>query len=314
MTKKEQFGEYSAYDTKAGIRFMKDGKLTSAKNVPTDVVEILTNRLTGTRSRVETSSRVELSDEQKAQLRAESLKVKPELQMTPEEIADRTPIGNENFDEPTEDVMQQVESMLDSNGNEPLPRPDDNIRPDSADFLEQVSIHTAQLEDIAQALYDRFGIYTVYLRALPRGDEVNPLTAQPFTKYHLGIAYQAAIYAESQGILDLNHEFQRVQLDQGRAASENFRTDPVNHTLADARRANDFNFRTSVRGTQDAPTTRIEHIKGEDGIVRAVQVEISHDEINKNLNGTRQRYDNDEDDIIVEPPIMGTTPIIRPNW
>lgn len=298
MTKREQFGDYSAYDTRAGVRFMKGGKLISAKKVPSDVIEILTNRLTGSRSRVEPTAPIEPV--------AQPTVPTEEAFPIPEVV--ETPIGNEDFDEPTEAIINQVESMLDKESNEES-KPE--LSPESS-FLEQVSIHSAPLEDIAQALYDRFGIYTVYLRALPRPDEVNPLTAQPFTKYHLGIAYQAAIYAQSQGILELQPEYQRQQLDAGRSASS--QPDPVNHTLAQARQANDFNFRTSVRGTQEAPTTRIEHIKGEDGSYRAVQVAIPQDELNHNLNGTSQRYDQDEDDIIVEPPIMGGKPIIRPNW
>lgn len=298
MTKKEQFGEYSAYNTRAGIRFMKDGRLISKAKVPPEAAEVLTNRITGERSRVEEPRFPRPSEEEIQRMREESLKVNPELQMTPEEIKQRTPMTEDDFDEKH---AEQVQEILDSD------------KPD-ASFIESISIHTASLEDMAQALYDRFGIYTVYLRELPRQDEVNPLTAQPFNKYHLGIAYQAAIYAQNQGLLDIEPELNRAQMDAGREASANLKIDPVNHTLAQARQANDFNFRTSVTGTKDAPTTRIEHIKGEDGTIRAVQVEVSQDELNPNLNNTSQRYDPDEDDIIVEPPIMGGKPVIRPNW
>jgi hypothetical protein len=170
------------------------------------------------------------------------------------------------------------------------------------------------LKDIAQALYDRFGIYTVYLRKLPQNDEVNPLTGTAFTKYHLGIAYQAAIYAENQGLLDKEPEALRKQIDSGRAASQNFETDPVPHTMAENRQANSFAFRTSVRGTQHVATTRIEHVVGEDGELHAVQVPVTQEDGEANLNGAGQRYDREQDELIVEPPIMGGKPIIRPNW
>lgn len=316
MTRKEQFGEYTAYASKRGIRFMKGGRLISEKKVPVEAVEILKNRLTGTRGRVEAPTYPKPSEEELARMREESLQVKPELQMSEQEVKDRTPISSEDFDEPTEDVQAQVEDMLkDSSGNEPLPRPNEPVRPSvDTDFMESISIHTASLEDMARALYDRFGIYTVYLRELPRSDEINPLTARQFNNYHLGIAYQAAIYASNQGLLDVEPESLRAQMEEGRAASENLPLDSVNHTMAEARRANDFNFRTSVRANQTKAATRIEHVKGEDGVVRAVQVPIEGDELNPNLNGATQRYDAEEEDIIVEPPIYGGKQVIRPDW
>jgi hypothetical protein len=84
--------------------------------------------------------------------------------------------------------------------------------------------------------------------------------------------------------------------------------------MAENRQANSFAFRTSVRGTQHVATTRIEHVVGEDGELHAVQVPVTQEDGEANLNGAGQRYDREQDELIVEPPIMGGKPIIRPNW
>lgn len=322
---KAVYGEWSAYDTPGGIRFMKAGKLASEQALPPEVVAYLKSKLGDDSGKVEAkteSPKAEPqrfprpSEEELARMRAESLQVKPELQMTPDEIIARTPI--ETVDSIEEPVS---EADFDVFVPEVEPEPEQIVEPEpqlpvvDPDFLESVSIYTADIGDIAQALYDRFGVYTVYLKKLPEGDEVNPLTGVPFTKYHLGIAYQAAIYAQNQGILDREPAYQRRLLDQGREASANFQTDPVPYTMKDNRQANSFAFRTSVKGNQMTATTRVEHIMGDDGQLHAVQVPVQPNEFGEeNLNGAGQRYSADDEEMIVEPPIAGGKPIIRPNW
>ncbi len=321
---KLQFGEYGAWTTKKGlIRFTKNNKMVSETSLPPEVVEYLKKKLQPKFPRP--------SEEEIARMRAESLEVKPELQATPEKLAeDAAALTDNDFNdspaevtltsetadtEPSAEQMHEVSKALDSsaehnasldaNGNEPLPRA---VEPD---FLESVSIHTAKLDDITRALYERFGIYTVYLRQLPNPDEINPLTAEPFTKYHQGIAYQAAIGAQNRGVLDRPAEEGRRLLDEGRSASQNFRVDPVPQTMREARQADSFDFRTSVRGNETQATTEIVHITDDNGIVHAVQREIPKGQTGE-FNGASSRYDAEEDERIVEPQ-MGKQ-VIRPDW
>lgn len=283
----EKMGDFAAYMTQGGIRFQKktDGKtrMVAREAVPPSVAAILEQRIKGERGRVEAPKEPKFpmpTEEEKRRLLEESLKVPEHLQMTPEEIeaghSDR--MTEADFNEPTEITT------------EPIPiDPEVVTKAMDADFLESVSIHSASLSDIAQALLERFGIYTVYLNALPIGDEYNPLTGEPFSKYHLGIAYQAAIRAQNQGVL--NREPQRSVIDQARAASANFQEQfvPIPATMGEARRANSFDYRTSVRGMNE-------------------QTEGS-------VNGAASRMPrgDDEDEPILEPPLMGK-PIIRPDW
>lgn len=326
---KEVFGEYSAYTTPGGIRFMKAGRLTSENALPPEVVNYLKGKLTGERGTVLATDEPRFprpSEEELARMRAESVQVPPELQMTPEEVVARTPVEQpveseplspEDFDdtpvhtplEPTPEQEAQVRELIKEAHTPVIEEP--QIAEVEPDFLESVSIYTADLKDIAQALYDRFGIYTVYLGKLPQNDEINPLTATQFTKYHLGIAYQAAIYAQNQGLLQKEPETNRQLIDAGRATTA--QTDDVPYTMAENRQADTFAFRTSVRGTQSEAATRIEHVRGEDGQLHAVQVPVETNG-EANLNGAGQRYAQNEDEMIVEPPIIGARPVIRPNW
>jgi hypothetical protein len=354
---KAVFGEYAAFTTRGGIRFQKNNLMTSEKAIPPEVVAFLKSKIATEVEPVKTEApKFPMpTEEEKARLREESLRVPDELKLSPQEEAQRAlvgvpdnsaPLTPDDFDEEvtmtpvlteTENAPLADELVLGKGEPVELPALDaalinamkpgeftgmqltriksiieatqPNVDPS---FMESVSIHTASLQDIARALYDRFGIYTVYLGKLPVSDEVNPLTGEPFTKYHQGIAYQAALAAESKGLRD--PETYRQNIDQGRLASETFQDTfvPAPVTMGDARRADSFAYRTSVGGTKTIPTTEIVHIKDElTGEIKAVQREIP---VQENGSVARSRFDSDEDEQIIEPPIFGTKPIIKPNW
>lgn len=298
------FGEYAAFTTKNNqIRYSKDGRLVKQDAVPTEVVAFLNKKL---------SAEIKFpmpSEAEKARLRAESLQVKPELQRDPAELeAERLAYE-----------AQAEEAVPDEIFEEPVPLTDDEIAivaeatvpAVDADFLEQVSIHTATIQDIAEALYNRFGLYTIYLGRQPEHDEINPLTGETFTKYHLGIAYQAAIYAKNKGILSRPAELNKQSLEAGREAHKGFQVDQAPQTMADARRANSFDYRTSVGATRVEPTTEIVHERGPDGVVRAVQREIPKGQTGE-FNGARGRYNAEEDQYLVEPQFGRQ--VVRPDW
>lgn len=340
---KAVFGEFGAFTSKNSIRYTKNNRMTSEGNIPPEVKIYLQKKLA---EETPATQPTELppqrfappTEEQKRILRAESLQVKPELQASPEKLAeDAAALTADDFDEPapanveqaqtepSAEQMQEVSRVLapDSTGQAPLPRADEPGRPteseinhpshpaNEASFLESVSIHTAKLEDITRALYERFGIYTVYLRQLPNPDEVNPLTGEQFTKYHQGIAYQAAIGAQSRGVLDRKAEEGRRLMEEGRAASSNFHVDKRPETMGDARRADSFDYRTSARGNEAAPATEIVHITHEDGTIHAVSRPIPAGETGE-FNGAKSRYDEEEDERIVEPQIGRQ--VVRPDW
>lgn len=317
---KEAHGDYAAYTTPGGVRFQYQGKLVSVNAVPVEVAQLLTTKLTGNRGQVEQKF-PKPTPEELEKIRAEQLAPKPGLEADPAKLA--TDAANaadrltaDDFDEPEPPVdPSPPEEGADFIAPEaPTLQEQVAARPATIDpsFLEAVSIHSASLQDIAEALYNRFGIYTVYLRKLPEQDEINPLTGVSFSKYHLGIAYQAAIYAQNHGILNTPPEVHRQKIDQNRFAAKNTPLDEAPQTMGEARRANSFDYRTSVRGNQDTATTEIVHITDpETGVVKAVQRVIPAGSVGEN-NGAAQRYDADEEERIVEPRFGKQ--VIRPNW
>lgn len=271
---KANFGEFAAFTTRNQIRYMKDNKMISKDKLPVEVVEYLNKQLAPhiVPDEEPVKKFAPPTAEEKERLKKESLEVPEHLRREEETAPEVDSGGFQGTPEPTQPV-RPAELVEDEGVN--------------ADFLESVSIHTASISDIAQALYERFGLYTVYLGQFPQSDEINPLTGENFTKYHLGIAYQAAIRAQNQGILDRPAEEGRKALDQGRAASENIQGQfvPQAHTFGEARQQNSFDYRTSVRGMN-------EQVDG--------------------LNGADQRFDGDEDEMVVEPRFGKQ--VIRPDW
>lgn len=355
---KEVFGEYAAFVTQGGVRFQKNNKLISENAVPQEVVAYLRNKLNVHQTASEPTKIEPKSDEivtqrfpmpteeEKARMREESLRVKPELQLSPEEEAVRAltgvpdneaPLTPTDFDEEPipmselvgaedlvgEPIKETISEITTHAENSPkfhrgFAEASEAASPQvDPDFLESVSIFTASLEDMVQALYDRFGIYTVYLKKPPQSDEVNPITGEAFTNYHLGIAYQAALAAQSRGILDHDPSQSRRDMDAGRAASANVADSmqPVAYTMGEARRQNNFDYRTSVRGSETVANTEIVHEVDANGQVHAVQRPIQRQQVQEGSGApSRMPRGDDEDEPILEPPIMGTRPIIRPNW
>lgn len=274
------FGEYAAFRTQGGIRFQKDNKLIAEKNVPSNVVEYLKKNLGEDTKQYEQDAI--------AKAKEESLK---NLDKTPNEVQEeKEPLSPEDFDEePSEEAKTSMES----------------------DFMERVSIHTASIEDIAQALYERFGIYTVYLKKLPMADEVNPLTGEQFTKYHQGIAYQAAIRVQNVGLRD--PESGKKAMVAGREAHQNVEQQfqPIPGNMAAHAQQNSFAYRTAPEGTKTVAETEIVHVKQPDGSIRAERKEIPVEERRSNA-GSKRVSDEFTDEPIVEPRFGQK--VVRPDW
>lgn len=253
---KVTFGEYAAFTTKNSIRFQKNNRLISEKNVPPEVVAHLKKRLGAD---------------------------KPDP-----EVPEKEPIVTE----PPKEVVEELEALNKKDFEEM-----EKHMPDS-NFLESVSIHTANIRDIAEALYNRFGLYTVYLDRQPEADEINPITGEVFTKYHLGIAYQAAIYARNRGITD--PEKNRKAMDEAREAHQQVQMDAPPRTLGEARERNHFAYRTSVQGTRPQRMDSLTH-EMVDGQMRITK-----------KNNAESVYDPGEDQPLVQPQFGKK--VIRPDW
>lgn len=288
---KVTFGEYAGFTTKNQIRYMKNGRLTSEKLIPSEVVAFIKKKL-----------EPQIARQVEAQKAPEQT---PDIEpITEDQLAEK--LDEQDFDDGPEETPEETPHAPEEEERQP-----NNVDPN---FLETVSVHTAELETVVQALYERFGIYTVYLGEMPRSDEINPLTGEPFTKYHLGVAYQAAIRANNSGILNRSPEEGRQAIDAGREAHENHRENfvPLPKTLGEAKAQDSFSYRTSVRGGSGYGQ---QSSKGE---IISVQDEKGdwHSARDQSPNGMRTvqpdgRFDFDEP--LAEPPTRGKK-IIRPDW
>lgn len=311
---KEIFGEYAAFDSGRGIRYQKNNKLVSVNEVPEEVVSYLNNKLDVAPEPPKDKPRFPRpSEEELARMREESLKPAPGLELTPEEEARRavTP-PNEvlEHDEGDEDTPDYTDIEL-----------SESAAGDMSKYMERVSIYTAGIKDIAQALYDRFGIYTIYLNEVPQTDEINPLTGEAFTRYHQGIAYQALVKARGSGFFNRNPELAAQAVTEGRVAHENYQTaagDPrhTDHSQpTDTNAAPDsFAYRTSPAANNEQQTHYIAHepdpVTGE---MRAVQRAIPNAaQHSGKVNNSRQRFDANQDEMIVEPQFGQQ--VVRPDW
>lgn len=312
---KEVFGEYAAFDSGKGIRFQKNKKLVSESAIPPEVVAYLKNKLVQP-----DSPTAEVADkptpkakfprpteEELKKMREESLKVKPELQLTPEEAAARASAPEEPQEEP----------LHEGDFDEP---PQESIDT-TVDYMEKFSIHTADIKDIAQVLYDRFGVYTIWLNNVPQTDEINPITGERFTRYHQGIAYQSLVRSRNNGFFNKPAELGRDAMVEGRVARDNYQATAGDPRLAgvieqsDATKApqNSFEYRTSPAANNSEQSTYIAHEKDEFGNVRAVRREIPNAaQYSGKKNNSRQRFDAGQDEMIVEPQFGQK--VIRPDW
>ena len=178
------------------------------------------------------------------------------------------------------------------------------------------TIYDAPIKDIAEALYERFGIYTAYLNRLPQDDEINPFTARPMTRYEKGVAYQSFIRVMNSGILNSDLEAPKKALDASREASVNLQDQFVQapQTFAEQRAADSFEYRTSVEGDKElnSPKTHLAHYTDKDGVVHTVRVDVDPGTSEGN-GATSVAMDKTFGDEPVVQPQFGKQ-VIRPNW
>ena len=288
---KLQYGNYSAWLTGDILRVACDNKLVRMETVPPDALRYFREAF-------------DMDKRDAAREKAKALKTAQEASKPPKGKVGRPKKQNaaESLSAPSERKIESSEpapaQSVQSNPAPseepevlpaPAPLPDEDIPaptapPQDANIYSQedidaVSIYTVPIAMLAEALHERFGVYTVFRGEMPTESEVSPLTGQPMTAYQRGEAYQAARRAIAQGVLDMDFEQVKMDLDGSQKASEELREtfDRPTQILSveDHRRLNTFDSRTSMA----AMKTRT--------------------------------YDN-IDEPVAEPNMMGE--IIRPNW
>lgn len=273
---KLQYGNYSAWLTGDILRVACDNKLVRMETVPPDALRYFREAFDMDKRDAAREKAKALKTAQETSKHSKGKVGRPKKQSAAESLSE----GNASEIAPSEEpeVLPAPAPLPDEEVPAPTAPPQDaNIY--SQEDIDAVSIYTVPIAMLAEALHERFGVYTVFRGEMPTESEVSPLTGQPMTVYQRGEAYQAARRAIAQGVLDMDFEQVKMDLDGSQKASEELREtfDRPTQILSveDHRRLNTFDSRTSMA----AMKTRT--------------------------------YD-DIDEPVAEPNMMGE--IIRPNW
>lgn len=280
---KLQYGNYSAWLTGDILRVACDNKLVRMETVPPDALRYFREAFDMDKRDAAREKAKALKTAQEASKPSKGKVGRPKKQNAAESLSEGNASKIESTPTQSEPAPAQSVQSSPAPSEEPevLPAPaplqDANIY--SQEDIDAVSIYTVPIAMLAEALHERFGVYTVFRGEMPTESEVSPLTGQPMTAYQRGEAYQAARRAIAQGVLDMDFEQVKMDLDGSQKASEELREtfDRPTQILSveDHRRLNTFDSRTSMA----AMKTRT--------------------------------YDN-IDEPVAEPNMMGE--IIRPNW
>lgn len=254
---KLQYGNYSAWLTGDILRVACDNKLVRMETVPPDALRYFREAF-------------DMDKRDAAREKAKALKTAQEASKPSKGKVGRPKKQNaaESLSVPSEDKIESAPSAQSEPAPSeepevlpaPAPLPDEEIPaptapPQDANIYSQedidaVSIYTVPIAMLAEALHERFGVYTVFRGEMPTEAEVSPLTGQPMTAYQRGEAYQAARRAIAQGVLDMDFEQVKMDLDGSQKASEELREtfDRPTQILSveDHRRLNTFDDITSV--------------------------------------------------------------------
>lgn len=272
---KVKHGEYGAFQVGNGLRFQFKNKLIKESSVPESVVQALKSQLGISVAQI----------------------VKPEKEEAKEVEEVITEV------EVPETLVQEIETQLeDSPVSESLPDLEKELYDNEIE--ESSSIHGASLEDLARAMYDRFGVYTIFLNQFPQNNEISPISGEPMASYDRGVAYQAAKRSTSS-----MKDYVAIK-----ARRESIKETIYGVAQVEGESSNDFNHRTSIKGgNTQAPTAgQIIHVKDPvTGVVHAERAPLEEaEEPQGSQNSARHPG---EEELIVEPNLNGK-PVIRPNW
>lgn len=140
--------------------------------------------------------------------------------------------------------------------------------------------------ELAEELYRRFGVYTVFLGRPPRDNDVHPFSGDTMTRYEVGLAYQKHNQAMAQGKLQKDFGYQHEINDQTREASK------VHRAEMEARKENPEAFAPAIKSF-------------------AERTSVGHQN-QSSMRTVARPNDAISEDVTPEPNLHGQT--IRPDW
>ena len=244
---KLQYGNYSAWLTGDILRVACDNKLVRMETVPPDALRYFREAFDMDKRDAAREQAKALKTAQEASKPSKGKVGRPKKQNAAESLSE----GNERKIAPSEEpeVLPAPAPLPDEEVPAPTAPPQDaNIY--SQEDIDAVSIYSVPLKMLAEAMYSRFGVYTVFRGEMPEDEAISPLTARPMTAYQRGEAYQACRRAIGQRDLEQDFEQMKVDRDSSVRTSQELRETFDKPTqilsLADHRRMDTFDSRTSL--------------------------------------------------------------------
>lgn len=261
---KLQYGNYSAWLTGDILRVACDNKLVRMETVPPDALRYFREAFDMDKRDAAREHAKAIKTAQEASKPSKGKVGRPRKQNAAESLSE----GNGRNIAPGVDTHKsKIESSVQPAPSEepevlpaPAPLPDEEVPapaapPQDANIYSQedidaVSIYSVPLKMLAEAMYSRFGVYTVFRGEMPEDEAISPLTARPMTAYQRGEAYQACRRAIGQRDLEQDFEQMKVDRDSSVRTSQELRETFDKPTqilsLADHRRMDTFDSRTSL--------------------------------------------------------------------
>lgn len=264
---KLQYGNYSAWLTGDILRVACDNKLVRMETVPPDALRYFREAFDMDKRDAAREKAKALKKAQEASKPSKGKVGRPKKQNAAESLSG----GNASELAPAPSVQSEPAPAQSAGSNvapseepevlpAPAPLPDEEAPaptapPQDANIYSQedidaVSIYSAPLKMLAEAMYSRFGVYTVFRGEMPEDEAISPLTARPMTAYQRGEAYQACRRAIGQRDIEQDFEQMKVDRDSSVRTSQELRETFDKPTqilsLADHRRMDTFDSRTSL--------------------------------------------------------------------
>lgn len=259
---KLQYGNYSAWLTGDILRVACDNKLVRMETVPPDALRYFREAFDMDKRDAAREKAKALKTAQEASKPSKGKVGRPKKQNAAESLSE----GNERKLAPGVDTHNDKIEPAPAPSEEPevlpapAPLPDEDIPAPTApphdaniysqEDIDAVSIYSVPLKMLAEAMYSRFGVYTVFRGEMPEDEAISPLTARPMTAYQRGEAYQACRRAIGQRDIEQDFEQMKVDRDSSVRTSQELRETFDKPTqilsLADHRRMDTFDSRTSL--------------------------------------------------------------------
>lgn len=284
---------YDAILVKDAPRFRKDRKLISADGVPEEIREKLVAELYARRALQQAAPEGTATFANAPYAQSEGGSVEQtangtELEATETQVAEALQAMPSDFDDdPTEGLVDKQSTTQPSQYELDLISQLEDVKQQLFEYQNSKgNLSNATIFDLANELYDCFGVYTVFVNKPPQDNDVHPFSGETMTRYEVGLAYQKHTQVTVQGKLNKDFGLQYAGVLRSREAAPRHIEEMERNAQVTPRQAeqnNSFDFRTSVKG-QNQTSTRT--------------VSRTHDPISEEATA--------------EPNLHGQT--IRPDW